>query len=252
MTGARDVQEVPFTIDAVRDAVVHHGVAIVRNVHISAQDFVGFLRNFGELMFTAGETPVEGAEDLNLVTNVGRTAPPKSVFHSDTTYVARPPSITGLIAVDVPQQGGATLFRDQYAAYEMLSPEDKALFEGAEVLHRVSGIEPPEGSETECWHPLVRRHPETGRRSLFLTTPARCVALRLQSGEDASDRILDLYEMSISHAPGFRHIWSAGDLLFWDNRCTMHAADHSAVVGDRTLYRGMVQGEAPVGSFRDD
>ncbi|WP_208353386.1 TauD/TfdA dioxygenase family protein [Pseudaestuariivita rosea] len=251
MTGARDVKQVPFAADAIRDEVVHHGVAVVRNTPISAQDFIAFLRGFGELMFTAGETPVQGSEDSNLVTNVGRTAPPKSVFHSDTTYVSRPPSITGLMAVDVPQKGGATLFRDQYSAYDLLSLEDKSLFEGAEILHGVSGIEPTEGSETECWHPLVRTHLETGRKSLFLTTPARCVALRLCDGEDASDRIADLYEMSIARATSSMNIWSAWDLLFWDKRCTMHAADHSAVIGDRTLYRGMVQGEAPVGARCD-
>ncbi len=252
MTGVRNVQEVSFVADAIEEAVIHHGVAVVRKTPISAPDFVAFLRQFGELMFTAGETPVEGAEDLNLVTNVGRMAPPKSVFHSDTTYVSRPPSITGLMAVDVPQRGGATLFRDQYDAYDLLSPEDKSLFDGAEILHRVSGIEPPDGSETESWHPLVRTHAETGRKSLFLTTPARCVSLRLRNGEDVSDRIADLYKMSITHATGLQHTWSAGDLLFWDNRCTMHAADHSAVIGNRTLYRGIVQGEAPVGVLRDD
>ena len=82
--------------------------------------FLRFLRSFGETVFTVGETPVPGCPDLNVISNVGRTTPPRSTFHTDTSYVRNPPAYTALRAVDVPEQGGQTLFTNQYAAYETL------------------------------------------------------------------------------------------------------------------------------------
>ncbi|MEM7521513.1 MAG: TauD/TfdA family dioxygenase [Pseudomonadota bacterium] len=245
MSGAGPVEQVALCKAAIRDTVTKDGVAVVRHAGLSPADFVTLLREFGALMFTEGETPVDGHPDLNIVTNKGRVTKPKSVFHSDTTYVRQPPSITALLAIDVPKAGGATVFSDQYAAYDALPASMKSRLDGARVLHRVTGVTPGPHAETECWHPLVRVHPDTGRSALFLTTPARCFALELADGTTATDLIEPLYDASIRSDLTKRHLWSEGDVLFWDNRCTMHAADHSAVVGDRTLYRGMVQGEIP-------
>ena len=86
--------------------------------------FVAFLEQFGELMFTKGETPVAGFPDLNVISNVGRKTPPRSVFHVDTSYVRQPPAYTALRAVTIPAQGGETLFTNQYRAYETLPTDD--------------------------------------------------------------------------------------------------------------------------------
>ncbi len=82
--------------------------------------FAAFLETFGELVFTTGETPVPGFPDLNIISNVGRTTPPRSTFHVDTSYVRVPPAYTALRAVTIPEVGGETLFSNQYAAYESL------------------------------------------------------------------------------------------------------------------------------------
>lgn len=222
-------------------AAAEHGVVQISPPPADPAGLIAFLKAIGPVIFTEGETPAPGFPDLNIVTNTGRTTKPKSVFHSDTTYIARPPSFSALIAIEVPQQGGATLFTDQYGALEALDPETRELLRGASVLHGPTDVPPAEA----VWHPLLRRHPMTGRDALFLTSLSRCQKLKLADGTDRSDLIEGLYDHSIRFQAPKRHIWSAGDVILWDNRCTLHAADHSAVVGDRTLYRGLVEGERP-------
>lgn len=227
------------------DQAAKHGVVHVvgglEDAIESPASLIGFLRQMGKIIFTDGETPAPGFPELNIVTNSGRNTKPKSVFHSDTTYVERPPSYSALIAIEVPEQGGATLFTDQYRALETLDTSLRILLDGALVLHG-----PTDVPETDAfWHPLIRRNPETQRDALFLTSLARCQKLQLRNGMDRSDLLPILYHHSQTFEQPRRHTWSSGDILIWDNRCTLHAADHSAVVGTRTLYRGLIEGEQP-------
>ena len=106
--------------DRLKHLLAEHGVLILRDQHLDDAAFVAFLRLFGELTFTKGETPAPGFPDLNVVSNVGRKTPPRSMFHVDTSYVRHPPAYTALRAVEVPPQGGATQFTNQYRAFESL------------------------------------------------------------------------------------------------------------------------------------
>ena len=230
--------------EAVRAALGEAGVAVIEGADVSDDAFVAFLEALGPLTFTEGETPLAGQPKLNFVSNVGRARPPRSVFHTDTSYVARPPAYTALKAEQVPEGGGETVFTNQFHAYDRLDDATKARLQGARVLHRVTGVE-TEG-ETETWHPLLRRHPVSGRTALFLSTPERCVALELADGSRDDALVAELYAHSTDPAHEWRHRWRPGDIVIWDNRCTLHKADHSAVVGDRVLHRGMVAGEAPL------
>lgn len=216
-----------------------HGVVIAPGQFLDDAGLTQFLKTLGPLTFTEGEPAVDGFPHLNVVSNVGRDRPPRSVFHTDTSYVARPPAYTALRAVAVPGEGGETLFADQYAAYAALPPGIRNALEDMEVLHRVTGLASETLSETEAWHRLCRRHPEAGRTALFLSTPDRCVAIR---GVDRADpRILSiLYRRSIRKAGLLSHRWRRGDVVIWDNRCTLHRGDHSRTRGDRVLHRGMV------------
>lgn len=218
------------------------GVVVIDGGGISDDAFVAFLEDLGPLTFTEGETPLDGQPKLNFVTNVGRMTPPRSVFHTDTSYVATPPAFTALKAEKIPASGGETVFTNQFDAFERLSPDLKLRLRGARVLHKATGVPDP----TETWHPLFRRHPVSGRTALFLSTPERCVDLELADGTRQAALTEALYAHSIDPAHEWRHAWAAGDIVIWDNRCTLHKADHSAVVGDRVLHRGMVAGEVPV------
>ncbi|MGL5928689.1 MAG: TauD/TfdA dioxygenase family protein, partial [Dermatophilaceae bacterium] len=120
-----------------RDTLAEHGVVALRRQDADDDRFLAFLRSLGELMFTAGETPVPGHPDLNVISNVGRTTPPRSRFHVDTSYVSRPPAYTALRAVAIPEEGGQTWFTDQYRAHDTLPDELRERLAGRSVRHVV-------------------------------------------------------------------------------------------------------------------
>ncbi len=230
-------------IDALKIALAACGVIVFRDQTLDDTAFVGFLTQLGPMIFTPGETPLADHPMLNAVSNVGRATPPRSVFHTDSSYLAQPPAYTALRAVTTPRSGGATIFSDQYAAADALPLACRAALAGRAARHRVTGLA---GQDEHCRQPLLRRHPVNGRTALFLTTPERCDAV--DGFDDAvSRRLVDvLYRRSIRSQNQFVHHWHGGDVVIWDDRCTMHRADHSGVIGDRVLHRGMVGGEMPI------
>ena len=143
-----------------------------------------------------------GYPDLNVISNVGRTTPPRSVFHIDTSYVRQPPAYTALRAVAIPVQGGQTLFTNQYRAAQTLPADVRERLQGRSIRHVVTGVDPGDAQ--------------------------------------ARDMIEFLYAHSTDAANTYRHVWSPGDVVMWDNRCVLHRADHSGVAGDRVMHRGMV------------
>jgi taurine dioxygenase len=233
------------TVTRLRELLADHGVAVLPDQDLDNPAFVRFLEAFGELMFTEGETPVPGFPDLNVITNVGRATPPRSVFHVDTSYVRRPPAYTALRAVRIPARGGQTLFTNQYRAYDTLPDEVRAQLDGRTITHRMSGLDLDDAHETEAEHPVFRRHPISGRTSLYLSTPQRCVAVSGMDDAEAAAMIEFLYAHSTADANAYRHSWSPGDVVMWDNGCVLHRADHDGVVGDRVMHRGMVAAYEP-------
>ena len=218
-------------------------VVVFRRQAIDDAAFVRFLGGFGPLTFTQGETPVAHAPDLNVVSNVGRLTPPRSVFHTDTSYVPCPPSLSALRPVLLPTQGGLTLFSDQVAAAAGLPQRTRDALKGRSGLHQTTG---PDGQPQGTRQPLLRRHPLTGDVALYLSTPQRCTDVSDMAAATSARVIAALYRRSIRPARLYRHAWQPGDILMWDNRVSMHRADHGGVIGDRVLHRGLVQGEAPV------
>ena len=216
---------------------------VFRGQSIDDDSFVQFLRSFGELVFTTGETPVAGFPDLNVVSNVGRQTPPRSTFHVDTSYVRVPPAYTALRAIEVPERGGHTLFSNQYRAYDLLPDDLQRDLAERSIRHVVTGVELGDDDETSAVHPVVRRHPVTGRRGLYLSAPARCASVSGLPPEKGRALVGCLVEHCTQPDNVMRHAWAPGDVVMWDNRCVMHKADHTGVVGRRVLHRGMVADE---------
>jgi taurine dioxygenase len=223
-----------------RDLLAYHGVLVLRGQTTDDRHFVEFLRSFGELTFTKGETPVPGCADLNLITNEGRTTPPRSTFHVDTSYIRRPPTYTALRAVKIPQQGGETLFTNQYRAYATLPEDVRDALRGRTITHVVTGVSLDESDERSAEHPVFARHPITGRSALYMSTPSRCAAISGMTDARAKEMIAFLFAHSTRADNLYRHAWSSGDIVIWDNRCVLHRADHSHAVGLRVMHRGMV------------
>ncbi|WP_428391132.1 TauD/TfdA dioxygenase family protein [Lichenicoccus sp.] len=225
------------------EAIARHRVAVFRDQEADDPDLTGFLMLLGDLMFTEGEAPVDGAPSLNIVSNVGRTTPPRSVFHSDTSYVNRPPAFTAMRTVVLPEVGGATLFSDQVAAAASLRPATVTWLRDRTLLHGTIGHD---GRRHEQRHPVLRRHPATGETALFLSTPERCTQLSGVDEQTSRRMVRALYQRSIRPSHLYAHRWQNRDIVVWDNRITMHRADHAGVVGDRVLHRGLVKGEVPI------
>lgn len=236
-------------IEDLKQVLANHGFVVFRNQSADDGDFVAFLARLGALTFTIGETPVSHQPDLNIVSNVGRTRPPRSVFHTDTSYVAQPPAFTGLRGVTISKaDGGTFFFSDQYRAYETLPHAVKQQLADAQVLHVVSGLTLAADVESQCWHPLFKRHPISGRLALFLSTPERCQAISGIAPAATGKIMRLLYQHSIRHHRLYCHQWQPNDVLVWDNRCTMHRSDRAQFSGDwatsplrdRVLHRGLV------------
>jgi taurine dioxygenase len=225
------------------EIIALHRVAVFREQKADDAAFVDFLRLLGDLTFTEGETPVEGAPDLNLISNVGRSSPPRSVFHTDTSYVARPPAFTGLRAVRLPRSGGHTVFSDQVRAAGHLPARFRDVLMGRTLRH---GLSRNSDGRDSARHPLFRRHPITNEVALFLSTPERCSDLSGVDEATGARAIAALYRHSVRASGLYSHTWRDGDIVIWDDRLTMHRADHHGVDGDRVFHRGMVLGEIPL------
>ena len=229
--------------DRLRSLAARFRVLALRSMAIDDAAMLQWVAALGEPMFTEGETPVEGAAMLNIVSNRGRTTPPRSVFHTDSSYLPMPPALTLLRPVVLPTSGGETLFTDQVAVAAALPDRCRAALIGRTVEHGVTGLA---GRTDAVRHPLLRRHPLTGETAIYLSTPERCRNLSGIDAETGARTIAALYRWSIRPARLYRHQWRPGDLLIWDNRVTMHRAEHGDVEGDRVLHRGLVRGEAPI------
>lgn len=236
----------PALVAQLQGELARHGVLIMPGQRLDDGAFVSFLRRFGTLTFTKGETAVPDFPDLNVVSNVGHTTPPRSTFHVDTSYVRHPPAYTALRAVVIPAEGGETLFTNQYRAYDTLPRKIREKLEGRTIRHVVTGLDLGDDDETATEHPVFRRHPISGRTALYISTPKRCAAISGMATAEAEDMIQFLFEHATGEDNTYRHGWSPDDLVMWDNGCVLHRAGHADVVGDRVMHRGMVAGyEAP-------
>lgn len=244
-----------------RRAVVDHGVVFLRGQPLSDAEQLDLARGFGTLsvypvLRIAGEDrPLEFIEDTV-------DDPPKADrWHTDLTWLPAPPKFAFLQMQIAPVTGGDTMWADTQGAYDALSPEFQRLLSGLRVRHRVEphwfeGFEQRFGAEvggrfrTEyadgVEHPLVRRHPETGRAALFLAGYWMDAIVGFSRAE--SDLLLDhLTELATSPEHTVRWRWRVDDLAVWDERRTMHIAlgDHYPL--HRKVRRCTVDGEVPEG-----
>ena len=193
----------------------------------------------GALSGVFGSSKAEDHAPIVMVANTAITVKEKKIdsvindhWHSDLSYTPRPTTATFLNAQQLPDVGGDTMFANQYMAYETLSPRLQALIEPLEALHDVAAgtafaqVSPETQAEFKrrnppIAHPLVRVHPETGRKSLFVGRTRSIVGMT----DEESKPLLDfLNRHATRYEFIYRHRWSLNDLLMWDNRCALHYA----------------------------
>ena len=170
-------------------------------------------------------------------------------WHTDDSFMREPCSLTMLYGVVVPSNGGDTQFANMYAAYDALAPAVRGRIDGLQVVHRYQStrqtnrVSKRPQSEMkampEATHPLVRVHPETGRKALYLNANRMEQVIGLDRA--ASDALLDeLIAHAIEPRFQYRHVWRQGDIVIWDNRCTMHKANADYPEGERRLMHRVV------------
>ena len=244
-----------------RAAWLEHLVLFIRGPALTPSQLLAFARQIGE----PDTYPfLQGLKDYPEITEVLKKADETinfgGVWHSDTTYQAQPPMATMLYAIELPPTGGDTLFANQYHAYETLSPGLRQILDQLHALAQagnsaVAATRKPriddQGTGTDAdalaaEHPVVRVHPETGRRSLFLS-PAHASAFAGWSESDSEALLQYLFKHQISEEFCCRHQWQKNDIALWDNRCTLHYPVNDYDGHQRLLHRITLKGDIPVG-----
>jgi taurine dioxygenase len=244
-------------------AFVAHSVLVFRDQHLSPGQLLDAVAMFGEVFpqhnsrFSLPECPL-----IHYISNQdfypdGRRYIPGEGYHTDHSNAAEPPKATVLHAVQLPDRGGDTQFVNMHRAYEGLPDAAKRSIDGLKALHvyqsrhserklmalsEASRAVVPDG----VLHPLVRTHPESGRRAIYLN-PIRIEGIVGMPEHDA----LVLLDALLAHATQpqyeYRHRWQPGDMVMWDNRCLLHKANGDYDMEQtRYLYRIMLKGDAPV------
>ncbi len=250
---------------ALNAAFLEYQVMCVRDQRLAPGEYVRAARVFGEPQEQVVKHFLHPSEPLislvSSVDNRDRAGDGKPIvrgpyWHTDDSFLEVPAKATVLYAIEIPQDRGDTWFANMYAAYEALDDEMKARIKGLRAVHRyvsrragakVAKLSAEDEKKTpDVSHPLVRTHPETGRKSLYLN-PNRIDHIEGLSLEE-SDALLDgLYAHTFEDRFHYRHRWRQGDLLLWDNRCTMHRASTDLEPGDRRLlHRILLKGTRPV------
>ncbi|MEM7424252.1 MAG: TauD/TfdA family dioxygenase, partial [Pseudomonadota bacterium] len=223
---------------AIKAAHLAHGVIVIRDQTLTPGQQIAYSRRFGPLAIHVLEDQLlEGHPEILLVSNKTRDGKYVGLpdagryWHTDQSYEQRPALGSLLYALEVPADGsGDTLFCDMAAAYEALPAAMKGRLEGLRGMHiynhnhkAFSLSDDQKGRLPGFDHPIVRTHPETGRKALYLGGKILKHIIGLPADESAA-LLNELYGHCQSDAFVYRHKWRAGDVVFWDNRCTMHFA----------------------------
>ena len=241
------------TFAAIHDAFVEHAVLVFRGQKLEPEQQIAFGARFGELHVHPIVPHLEGYPPILCIPNLGKQRAITENWHSDVTFEARPPMASALYALEIPEAGGDTMFANQHLAYERLSPGMQRLLEGLEAVHSGGRLaSATRGREQgEAWqqlqgqrHPVVRIHPETGRKALFVN-PAFVVGLVDMTREESEPLLAFLYERATRPDVTMRHAWRRGDLVIWDNRSVQHYAIHDYGDATRTMHRVTVIGDEP-------
>jgi taurine dioxygenase len=243
-------------------AFVEHHVLVMRSQHFAPDDFIAAVQLFGDLQaHDKKEHHVPGHPDVSYVSNDefvnSRRIIPGETFHTDHSNHPRPPKATTLFAVELPSSGGDTQYVNMHDAYEYLPEKTKQRIDGLKAVHSyLSKYSPrPLGYLSEesrrnlpppGVHPLVRTHPENGRKALFLN-PVRIESIIGMEDAEALKLINELMQHATQKKYEYRHKWRHGDWVMWDNRSVMHQANPDYDMNERRyLYRLMLKGEVPM------
>ncbi len=242
----------PDIADTLNKALLEHIVLVIRDQDLSAHAYCKGMSVFGEpmlqhrLAFRLPDCP-----EVSRIINREKMRPAAN-WHTDHTNHEAPPKATILYARKLPTKGGDTCFADMYAGLENLTPESRSQIQ---TLYTTNHMEPdnPTYSATDrdahgggARHPMVRRHPETGRKVLYFHV-SKASGIDGMPSEAVRPFLDDLLNQAIRPENTLRHHWQLGDVVICDNRCAMHCADPDYdQAEERLLWRVILKGDRPV------
>ena len=250
----------------VHRAHLDHHLVVFRDQRITPQQHIDFSRRFGKLMIhVLHQFHLQGHPEILIVSNIVEDGKPVGLgdagkyWHSDISYKPLPSLGSLLHAQELPSEGGDTLFADMHVAYDTLPTHLRKAIDGRHAVHsylakygqmqKEANWRPTLSAEQlaqvkEVVHPVVRTHPETGRKALFVSEG---FTTRIEGlPDDESLQILDeLFAHSIKPEHIYRHQWHEHDLVFWDNRSLIHLAGGTPTHLRRKLYRTTIEGDKP-------
>jgi taurine dioxygenase len=247
------------TVTALRQALLDHLVIFFRDQHLTPEQYFAFARTMGEPM----EYPfVKGINGFPLITPIVKEAHERTnfggVWHTDTAYLPEPPKATMLLALEVPPIGGDTMFASQQMAYESLSDGMRATLDtltginssvnAAGIRTRVDRDVPAIGNSGEhgyiAEHPVVRTHPESGRKALYVNR-GHTVGFRDWSPEESQPLLNYLFAHQVKEEFTCRFRWRPGSLALWDNRAVLHYPLNDYHGHRREMLRITLKGDRP-------
>lgn len=261
----------PADAGAIHAAWLEHLVLLFRGQNLTDSQLIAFSRNFGELEFPPTrllnlKNRIDQKEDvppeINVISNVREDGKPigqlgagEAAWHTDSGFVETPPKGSILYSIEVPQDAGNTSFLNMYAAYETLAEDLKARIEGRRAKHDPSytsaGVRRKDFDEVTDvskspgpLHPIVRTHPESGRKALYLGRRLNSYIGGLSVAE--SEELLNsVWAHTEQLKFVWEHRWKVGDVLMWDNRCAMHRRDAFDDSTRRIMHRTQLKGDRP-------
>lgn len=244
----------------IRKIWLDNGVVFFRDQNMTMDQFQSFAMRFGEIV----EYPfVKGLPDHPFIIPVLKLPHEKhnfgGIWHTDTTYLQTPPMATMLIAEELPPFGGDTLFSSNYAAYEALSPDLQRVLQGLRGVNssakatvtktredRLGDSAKEENARKELVseHPVVRTHPETGRKALYVN-PGHTMRFAGWTEEESAPLLEYLFQHQVKPEFTCRFSWTPKSIALWDNRCVMHNPVNDYHGHKRLLYRITLKGDTP-------
>jgi alpha-ketoglutarate-dependent taurine dioxygenase len=259
----------PETYRALHQAWMEHLVLVFPGQGLSDEQQIAFARQFGELEVHHQDIIKSRASPeifrLSNVDDDGKLMPAKHPYvaqislaqrwHTDSSFRPVPSMGSILHGVEITEDGGETWFANMYAVYEALTPEQRQRTEGRKACHdfgylmNLGAIKPLTEAERHAmppvWQPLVRQHPVTGRKSLFIS-PIYNNAVEGMDDDAAVALVAELTEIAERDEFTYRHRWTPGDIVMWDNRCTMHRVTPYDLSQRRIMHRATIIGDGPV------
>ncbi|MDF1722390.1 MAG: taurine dioxygenase [Minwuia sp.] len=247
----------------VHDALMAHQVIFFRDQNVTPAEHVAFARQFGTLHIHPYAPSLEGHPEVLILKSSRENRSSASAWHSDVTFQEEPPLGSILLARQVPENGGDTMWANMYLAYEALSASMKRYLEGMTALNSPGkaafekaydkeisdgdkgGIRAERSSLAPVAHPVVRTHPVTGRKALYVNS---IFTQKLEGVSSMESKAVLGYLFDHLKRPEFtcRFRWEKGSVAFWDNRCTQHYAIADYGDATREMHRVTVNGDKPV------